>query len=371
MNEKNMKQRGKVWWSDFYENGERIRETLRTTDKKEARKRLAELMAGVTAPASKKASTGYGPTLSEAYTQALREYKPWRDSPDPRTIDKNRRAIEEHFGADRKLATIDREAITQYITQMTAEGKAGSTINQRVSQLSVLYNEAIDNWGYDKLNKPRIVRSKVAEGRQRRFTNEEVAEAIERLQKAPKDLYKDVADLIKVLADTGMRLNECLTLTRANYNLQERNIVLWITKNKQPRGVPMTPRVAEVLTARKHLAKPFGMLSETSATRAWRWVRAEMGFAEDKEFVMHTLRHTVGSRLADANVSAPLIQQMLGHKSLKTTQKYIHVSASGLRQVADILAATGAVAVPTDVSKSDQKDSQKVSPDEGGDALTA
>ena len=365
-----MKQRGDVWWFDGYIDGKRVRKTLGTTDKKEAKKREAELLAGV-AGLSKKASTGYGPTLAEAYTQALREYKPWRDSPSPRTIDKNRRAIEEYFGASRKLATIDREAISGYIIQMAKDGKAGSTINQRVSHLSVLFNEAIDHWGYDKLNKPRIVRSKVYEGRQRRFTNEEVAEAIELLQNAPKDAYRDVADLIKVLADTGMRLGECLSLTKASYNLQERNIVLWVTKNKSPRGVPMTPRVVEVLTSRKHLAKPFGMVTETTATRAWRWVRAEMGFAEDKEFVMHTLRHTVGSRLADANVSAPLIQQMLGHKSLKTTQKYIHVSASGLRQVADILAATGSVAVPTDVSKSDQKDSQKVSPDSDEDALTA
>jgi integrase len=208
----------------------------------------------------------------------------------------------------------------------------------------------------------------VAEGRQRRFTNEEVAEAIERLSKAPKELYGDVADLIKVLADTGLRLNECLRLTRASYNLEERNIIVWVSKNKQPRGVPMTPRVVTVLASRAHLSKPFGMVSETMATRAWRWVREEMGFGEDKEFVMHTLRHTVGSRLADANVSAPLIQQMLGHKSLKTTQKYIHVSASGLRQVADILAATGSPACDQNCDQNVPKDSQKVSPDESSEA---
>jgi integrase len=237
-----------------------------------------------------------------------------------------------------------------------------------VSQLSVLFNEAIDNWGHDKLVKPRIVRSKVAEGRQRRFTSEEVAEAIERLEKSPKELYADVADLIRVLADTGMRLNEALKLTRANFNLTERQIVLWVTKNKQPRGVPMTPRVLDVLTARAHLSKPFGMLSETMATRAWKWVRGEMGFAEDKEFVMHTLRHTVGSRLADANVSAPLIQQMLGHKSLRTTQKYIHVSAAGLRGVADILAADGSSAVAKTAAKVAPNGHQKVSPDESEEA---
>lgn len=360
-----MKLRGDVWWFDGYVDGKRVRKSLGTTDKKEAKRKEAELLAGVTEVASKKSIADYGPTLGEAYKKAKREYKPWRDSPDVRTIDKNRRAIEDYFTADRKLSSIDREAINGFIEQMTKEGKAGSTINQRVSQLSVLFNEALDNWGYDKLVKPRIVRAKVAEGRQRRFTNEEVAEAIERLQKAPKDLYADVADLIKVLADTGMRLNECLSLTRANFSLPEKQIVLWVTKNKQPRGVPMTPRVVDVLTSRAHLSKPFGMLSETMATRAWRWVREEMGFADDPEFVMHTLRHTVGSRLADANVSAPLIQQMLGHKSLKTTQKYIHVSASGLRQVADILAATGAPACDQNcdqsVSESDQKGTPGVS----------
>ncbi len=83
-----------------------------------------------------------------------------------------------------------------------------------------------------------------------------------------------------------------------------------------------------------------------------------MGLEDDKEFVTHTLRHTMGSRLADANVSAPLIGQMLGHKNLKTTQKYIHVSAAGLRGVADILASVSSDAVSKNMSKRAQNEGE-------------
>jgi integrase len=335
------------WYFTVTENGKRVRKSTKTKIKKEAQLVMAKHLAGIRQEQeAKQDPASYGPSLHEAYTRALREYKPWRDSPDMRTIEKNQRALYEHFGQTRKLATIDQVAIAEYMQKLASEGKAGSTINQRVSPLLVLYSEAIDHWGFDKLVKPRIVRHKVYEGRQRRFTGEEVQEAIRRLEKGPLEVYKDVADLIRVLSDTGMRLNEALSLTRAGFDLEERQIILWVTKNKQPRAVPMTPLVHQVLTKRAHLSKPFGMVSTTQASRAWRWVRAEMGFAEDKEFVMHTLRHTVGSRLADANVSAPLIQHMLGHKNMKTTQKYIHVSAAGLRGVADILAKDCALSVP-------------------------
>jgi hypothetical protein len=55
---------------------------------------------------------------------------------------------------------------------------------------------------------------------------------------------------------------------------------------------------------------------------------------------------------------------MLGHKSLKTTQKYIHVSAAGLRGVADILAADAPSVVAKTAAKVASNDPQKVSPDE-------
>src|SRR5262249_51576243 len=44
----------------------------------------------------------------------------------------------------------------------------------------------------------------------------------------------------------------------------------------------------------------------------------------------HDLRHTFGSRLAMRGVSAQVIQQLMGHKDLQTTQRYMHLAADHL-----------------------------------------
>lgn len=356
-----------VWWMDYRDpTGKRHRETTRTTIKKDAELVMAQVMAGVKAQRKVGTKAGYGPTLKEAYKEAMREYKPWRDSTDQKTINANRKAVEGHFGEDTKLSAISRETIIGFVKAQREAGRAGSTINQRLSQLSVLFDEAVDNWGYGELVKPRMVREKVAEGRKRRFSLEEESQALELLEQDRSDYAHDIADLFRVLFDTGCRITEVLTITAQTYDLDKQLIILWHTKNKQPRGVPMTPRVHAILTARSHLEMPFGTLTYNIAYKAWARVRDTMGFAAGEEFVPHVVRHTAGSRLADAGVSGPLIQQMLGHKSIQTTQKYIHVSAAGLRGVADILAATSSVggSQNRDQNRDQKEDSALVGGDE-------
>ncbi|WP_092432265.1 site-specific integrase [Collimonas sp. OK607] len=49
-----------------------------------------------------------------------------------------------------------------------------------------------------------------------------------------------------------------------------------------------------------------------------------------EKFVIHALRRSTASRLADARADAFRIQKMMGHKNIATTMKYVLVSAAGL-----------------------------------------
>lgn len=331
-----IKLRGTTWWIDTYDaSGKRVRKSLGTTDKKEAKELAIKYMAG-DKPSVKHSGT-YGPTLEEAWKKAHKEYGGWRDAKSQDTLEGTWKQVSKHFAPTTPLAAIDTRAMTAYAGTMREAGLSGSTINQRMSFVSILFKQAITMWGYDRLLMPTIVRAKVAEGRTRRVTAEEELKALEWFSKGLRPRSVDMGDLVMFLLDTGFRLSEALRVTDQTYDFEQGSVTSWVNKGERPRAVPMTPRVREMLTRRKHLTTPFGMFTVDSAEEEWDWVRTKMGLDQDKEFVLHVLRHTVGSRLADAGVDGFIIQKFLGHKSITTTQKYIHVSVAGMEKVSQVL----------------------------------
>lgn len=114
------------------------------------------------------------------------------------------------------------------------------------------------------------------------------------------------------------------------------------------------------MQARSHLGTPFGTLTVDSADDEWSWVRTRLGLDADKEFVLHMLRHSTASRLADAGVDAFRIQKMMGHKTIMTTQKYVHVSAEALQGLTGALEAASIVKTVGTKSGGHKRDPDRV-----------
>ncbi len=97
--------------------------------------------------------------------------------------------------------------------------------------------------------------------------------------------YEYLKGIVTVAINTGLRRQNILDLTWKQIHLADR--VIEITRNK----------------SNKHIIK-----------RAWRTVKEKAGIVD---FRFHDLRHTVGTRLAQMNVSIPVIQQVLDHSDIK------------------------------------------------------
>jgi integrase len=102
-------------------------------------------------------------------------------------------------------------------------------------------------------------------------------------------------------------------------------------KGGKSRTVPMTAHLAAALKTHRHLKGPRvlysddGSVADRDALASW-IRRAERRAGLKVSGRLHILRHTFCSRLAMRGATAKAIQELAGHVSLMTTQRYMHLS---------------------------------------------
>jgi integrase len=158
-----------------------------------------------------------------------------------------------------------------------------------------------------------------------------------------------LADAATVLADTGMRPDECYRLRWEDVTwVNGRNGSLLITHGKTAaarRVLPMTPRVRAALEARWDRAgRPLegwlwpaptarGRVDHSSLkkqhARAFRNVNADAKkneLAPVKPFVLYSFRHTFLTRLGQSGCDAWTLARIAGHSSITISRRYVHPS---------------------------------------------
>lgn len=136
-----------------------------------------------------------------------------------------------------------------------------------------------------------------------------------------RNYYRDVADLVEVMVDTGLRQMEVLELMYQDINFIA-NVILVRQTKSNPRRVPMTSRVSTILMRRQELNKdkPFN-LNEMQIRIAWRWVKTEINISDPERLVLHSLRKTCAQRLVDAGVSIEVVCEWLGRHEIRNLHR--------------------------------------------------
>ena len=152
---------------------------------------------------------------------------------------------------------------------------------------------------------------------------------------------RDVA-ILELLYAAGLRVSELVSLDLAAVDRDARTVRV-IGKGRKERIVPYGAAAARALDA---YLGPRGAGSGAVFTNARggrlsvRSIRDIVGRAADAAGVKrrvspHTLRHTFATHLLDAGADLRMIQELLGHSRLSTTQRYTHVGAAQLMKVYD------------------------------------
>jgi integrase len=150
----------------------------------------------------------------------------------------------------------------------------------------------------------------------RMVTRDEEAKIVALLQNAAsgkrKYYYPDVADLVEVLVDTGMRLGEAIRLQYKDIDFEDNLINVRMKLADKRRRVPMTKRVVAILNRRQEINQqnPFN-LTVNQVEKAWAWVRVQIGVKDAHLLILHSLRYTCASRLVNAGVPMDIANEWL------------------------------------------------------------
>lgn len=155
--------------------------------------------------------------------------------------------------------------------------------------------------------------------------------------------------ILELLYSSGLRVGELTSLNLDDLDLGG-GMVRVMGKGGKERIVPIGSKAVEALQSylarrgelqpKGESAPPYlflnhrgGRLTPRSVARMITTYRLHKGIA--KETTPHTFRHSFATHLLDAGADLRGIQELLGHASLSTTQKYTHVSSAKLMEVYD------------------------------------
>lgn len=174
---------------------------------------------------------------------------------------------------------------------------------------------------------------------------------VERLLELPStdELGRRDRAILEVLYGAGMRISELVNLDVDDVDLDEGSVLIRGGKGGKSRRVPVgraaRAAAANYLTtvrpslAARSAAGAAGLFLNARGGRlsrqgCWKILRryAEMAGLEDR-VSPHTLRHSFATHMLDAGADIRVVQDLLGHASLATTQVYTLVSDTKLREV--------------------------------------
>lgn len=236
------------------------------------------------------------------------------------------------FFSDRSIDSFEANDITFFNNEYILKyGYSASYQNQVVNAVKLFF-KVVENtkMEIEAIERPR---------REHRLPNvlskEEVKLILQSL-----DNKKHVAMLSLIYA-CGLRRSELLNLTLKDIHSERNLLMINQSKGKKDRVVPISDKLISLLRAyylehkpKKWLFEGQLPLSQYSERSLELVLKKSVTLAKIKKPVtLHWLRHSYATHLMESGTDLRYIQELLGHKSSKTTEIYTHVSTKSIQQI--------------------------------------
>lgn len=238
--------------------------------------------------------------------------------------------------------------LTALSERKTREGKpvARASISRKLSTLRSMLRFLV-NQGIFEVNAARLVRSPKGERRLPTVVSERVAaQALDAPDKSTVDGLRDAA-MLEILYSSGLRRAELAGIDIADID-QQGGTVRVMGKGQKIRIVPVGGKALEAvghyLGRRSEISespdpKALFLLANgkrMTAGMVYHVVRKYFNVSgEQSRSHPHMLRHSCATHLLDHGAEIRAVQEVLGHSSLRTTQRYTHLTIDRLKQSYD------------------------------------
>lgn len=243
------------------------------------------------------------------------------------------------FFTGMELGALKRSDVRVYIDKRKADGVGAATINREVGLFSAAINYARREWDWNIPNNVEGMLQKTPEGRVRSLT---LAEARRLVQEAGKSTKAPLlVHFLRLALNTGCRRDEMLRLEWRRVDLKANLILLEgsNTKSGKRRSIPINMEArAALLDLARYRAEhcpdspwvfvhPNGERLQSIRT-GFRRLLKRVGI---EDFRIHDLRHTCASWLVSAGQQLTAVRDLLGHSTIKMTERYAHLSPENVR----------------------------------------
>jgi site-specific recombinase XerD len=246
-------------------------------------------------------------------------------------------------GHDGDVRSVDKLLLREYLSSLVAAGLASGSVTRKVSTMRSFYRH-LRTEGVIEADPMFGVRGPRRERRLPSVLSQEQIDTL--IAAADRDTPQGLRDraVLELLYASGLRVSEAVGLDVPGVDLDERTARVW-GKGARERVVMMgqpaaraveryladgRPRLAQRPETALFLNRDGGRLSQRAVQLLVR--RYALAAGLDRSVHPHLLRHTFATHLLDGGAELRVVQTLLGHASVNTTQIYTHVSEAAKRR---------------------------------------
>ena len=239
---------------------------------------------------------------------------------------------------------VEPKDLVRYIAYLEARNFKAATISRNIASIRAFFQYLYQTGKVEKDASESIQAPKIQKHLPEVMTVEEISRLLEQPSGTGAKELRDKA-MLELLYATGIRVTELIGLEVSDVDFQ--TCTLSCGGEHRERRIPFGVNAQKALLAylekgRQELLKEgdsrilFLNCSGQPMSRQGFW-KLLKGYGRqagiEKEITPHTLRHSFAAHLVENGADLKIVQEMLGHSDISTTQVYMHLGGNRMREV--------------------------------------